>query len=620
MAQALELSVDPARAALDGLAAALADRHALVVLDNCEQVRDGCAELASRLLDRTPVRILATSRERLGAPGEQVYPVGPLAAPAATARVQLEDLERHDGTRLFLERLRSLDPGLHLDDPAAAAAAEVVRGVDGIPLAIELAAARVRVLSVPEIAARLRQRFRLLSGEGGRLERHRKLWDVIAWSYEHLSGPEQALVRALSTCPAGATLAIATAVRGGTDEFETLEVLTRLVEQSVVVVERPTGDESRYRMLETVREYATGELDRAADALAVRDRYVDAMLALAERAGAARAAGDEAQWARVLTREHPNLIAALDACDHARGGDRKALRFVDLLGRFWYVRGEFLLGGRLIDIALARPGAEVPASERGAALYAAGDMALFRGDADRAVRYFEESLAVYRAVADESGVLRATFGLANHAAERHDNATARARFAEALAIARKQNFRRGIAMILGNLAEVTARDAQLEEAIEMNEQALVIFREGADRHGLAMTLNNQACCLVRAGRAAEARERLQEALAIFDEMGARRGIVYGLQSAAEMALSIEEPRQAAWLLGAAAGLREPLGMVLSEFETGELNALRQRIEQQVGPATYATGWAEGRAAHGTALEETSRWLESRGPGGPDRHA
>ena len=607
VARALELHDAAAGGTAAALVNALRERGALLALDNCEHVLDAAGALAAALLRETPVRILATSREPLNVAGEALYAVPPLEIPAESQPIP--ELVQNPSVLLFIDRTRQIDPSVVFDPPLLAEVGAICRRLDGIPLAIELAAARTRVLSVREIGERLGERFRLLTGAGERPERHRKLRTVIDWSYRHASPSEQALARCLSVFVGGAPLIAITAVHGSADEFEALELLTPLVEATIVLVERGESGETRYRMLETVRDFAAEQLEETGEAVAVRRRHLDYYSALVESAFEKLAGPEEATWTRRLEQEDANLLAALSWCDRAPGGALRALRLTALLGRYWYIRGELTIAGRYLAEALARPDARHPTPERAGALYAAGDLAVFRGEPDRARAYLEEALAIYTSMGDELGLLRSRAGLGNVASQRDDAAEARVQFEECLALARKVGFLRAEALMLGNLAELSAREGDVHKAVELNEQTLAMLKGGEDRHGLAITLNNLAACLTRLGNWDSARDRLAESLATFRQLLARRGAVYGLQTAAELAFALDDVTAAARFLGAASSQRERIGMVASPNETGEIDEHARRAERELGLERFSSEWSIGRTwSFDEAMEAAGMWL------------
>ncbi|MFV2177793.1 BTAD domain-containing putative transcriptional regulator [Actinomadura sp. LOL_011] len=342
---------------LDRLALALGGRRLLLVLDNCEHVVEQAAELAEGLLRRVPgLRVLATSREPLGSPGEVVWAVPPLDVPARDGTDGAAALAESSAVRLFAARAEAAARGFRLDDETAVSVAVLCRRLDGIPLALELAATRVRTLGVRGLVARLDDRFRLLAtGHRGAPPRQRTLTAMIDWSWDLLAEPERAVLRRLSVHADGCAVDAAEAVCAGGDvpADEVLDLLVRLVDRSLVVlVERP-GEEPRYRLLESVAAYGTDRLRDAGEHARVRTLHSEYYAGLAERADL-RGAG-QASWLRTLDAEAANLRAALDAAV-AEGAADRALRLVGALAWYWFLRGRLGEALRSLDAALALTG------------------------------------------------------------------------------------------------------------------------------------------------------------------------------------------------------------------------------------------------------------------------
>jgi non-specific serine/threonine protein kinase len=356
VAAALEIQADADRPALDALVEAIRSKELLLLLDNCEHLIEACAGLADRLLRTSPrLKILATSRERLGIAGETVYRVPSLSLPQEDGRPV--SLEGSDAARLFLARAKAVSPEFALTPEAAEATARICRRLDGIPLAIELAAARMSVLTAERIAARLDNRFRLLTG-GSRTAppRHRTLSALIDWSHDLLEERERALLRRLSVFAGGWTLEAAEAVGAGEgiEREDTLDALSRLIDQSLVVAEAEEGGEVRYRMLETIRQYALERLREAGEAEGARERHMNHFLGFAEAAAEGCRGTEEPRWLERLEAEHDNLRAALD---ESSPGDERGLRLVAALGIFWRDKDHASEGVRRLDEALSRSAA-----------------------------------------------------------------------------------------------------------------------------------------------------------------------------------------------------------------------------------------------------------------------
>jgi predicted ATPase/DNA-binding XRE family transcriptional regulator len=450
----------------------LRNRQVLLVLDNCEHVVDACALMVERLLRScAEVRVIATSRERLGIPGEVVHRVTGLGLP--THRATVHDVAASEAGRLFLQRARHLVPDLTLDPAGAAAVARICRRLDGIPLAIELAATAARALSLEDLAARLDDRFRLLRGAGRTAPpRQQTLRATMDWSYQLLEADEVALFRRLAVFASGFDVAAVEAVHGP----DGLPVLLRLIDKSLVLTER-RGRVQRYRMLETVRQYGEEKLVDSGEATAVRERHRDHYVSLAEDAASGLAGPDADRWFERLQLEHDNLRAALAWCQADPDGAEKEERLAGALGRFWcdglYNREGFEW---LMHAARRRPG--VVTVGRGRALNWAA-MVAQHGDLahEQQAALLEESVSVLRQ-ADDLGelslVLRHLWS--NHMTHNRVAATDSALLDESLAVARRAGSARDVGWGLIYLTEMALRRREVAKARRLADEALTVMR------------------------------------------------------------------------------------------------------------------------------------------------
>jgi predicted ATPase len=402
VAEAIGAHEAPDKAITDVVVAHLAGKRALMLLDNCEHVLDAVAALADTLLARVQgLSLIATSREGLGVEGEHLLAVRSMTVPSASG-ADTHALEESDAVKLFVDRARAVRSDFSVAPDNAAAVAEICRRLDGIPLALELAAARVKVLSVEQIRARLDDRFRLLTGGRSAVPRQQTLLATMQWSYEQLSEDEQRLLRMLSVFAGGWRLAAATAVAGAeSDEFEVLDVLARLVDKSLLLVEHVSAEETRYTMLETVRQYAHERLVDAAESETARKRHFEFHAAKAENFHAERFVREE-YWAQRLTGEHDNLRAAL-----AFARDTDAERYLEMagaLGYFWWGRSHMTEGREHIEAALAMTPAFPARPSRARALQGLAMIAANQGDAAVARTAMEEGLAMWRELGDPVGI------------------------------------------------------------------------------------------------------------------------------------------------------------------------------------------------------------------------
>ncbi len=613
VAAAVGVREEPGKVPAETLAAFLATRRALIVLDNCEHLLPACAGLALALLAACrELKLVATSREGLAVAGEQAYAVPTLSLPPAGGALDPDAIAASEAARLFVERARLVQSGFELDARNAPVVAEICRRLDGIPLAIELAAARVRVLAVEEIRSRLDDRFRLLTGGSKTaLPRHQTLRATIQWSHDHLTGDERQLLRGLAVFAGGWTLEAAAAVCGATrDEFEVLDLLTHLVDKSLAIVDRATGPGSRYRILETVRQYALEKLDDAGEGAATRARHLGFYLALAERAEPELWGPQQGAWLARLEVEHENLLAALAWCDLAEGGADMALRLAGSLWRFWSIHGHYRLGRRALSEALALPGATARGLARARALYGDGYLALWQGDDAEARALFEQGLAISREIGDRQGMALSLSGLGLAAKDQGDYAAARAFYEESLALYRAIGHKRGVAAVLNNLAAIAWAQEDYAAAGPLYEEGAAIGREAGDRDLVVVTLTGVGWVATRSGRLDEARARLLECLRLIRELGAKLRGAYALEAAGALASARGERGRATRLYGAAGALRETIGAPADLSWRESQAAIVAGLERALGEAPFARRWASGRTLpFESAVDYAIDWLE-----------
>lgn len=609
VASALEIRTSGPQPLTETLTDVLRARHLLVVLDNCEHLLPACAELVETLLRACPhLEVVATSRESLGIDGEAVWPVPPMAVPSrapgdAELGPRTPDLEASDAVRLFLDRARLRRPAFALTPADAGAVAEICRRLDGMPLAVELAAARVNVLSVAQIADRLHDRFRLLTG-GGRttLPRHRTLRAAMDWSHDLLTGPERAALRALSVFAGGFALEAAEAVCAGVaadgrtavvTAADVLDLLARLVDKSLVIADEH-GGVTRYRMLETVREYAAEQLDGAGEATATRERHAAWCLDLAEAALSQRTGPEQTTWMERLTVEHDNLRAGLGWCLADEHGTLLGLRLGGVLAWFWEARGHAGEGRRWLEALLAR-GGDAPPDVRARALHGAGALASLQGDVDQAARLVEQSLALRRELGDEAAIAHSLNGLGIAVGARGDHTHARALFEESLALARKLADPSRIAISLNNLGIVARQQGDLDQAVARFEEGLKLLRELEDTRSVATTLLNLGNVHLDQGAPDRAAARYRESLSLYRELQDRLGVARCLEGMAEIAGTCGDAGRAGRLCGAAAALRAAIGVQLPVGRRANVERTTAVARAALGEADFTAAWAAGQA-------------------------
>jgi predicted ATPase/class 3 adenylate cyclase len=598
VATVLGIKEQPGVAITDTVAQGLKSKELLLLLDNCEHLVEPTAQLCQSLLAACAnVRILATSRELLRVPGESAYRVPSLATPDPKASSSVEALTQYAAVQLFIDRALAVKSSFQVNNANAPAVASICHHLDGIPLAIELAAARVRSMAVEEVNQRLDQRFRLLTG-GARtsLPRQQTLRSLIDWSYDLLNHDEKALLCRVSVFSGGCTLEAAENVCVGedVDEDAVLDLLTSLVDKSLVIAEERNGA-SRYRLLETVRRYAADRLLEAGEGSPWRDRHLAYMLALAEEAEPWLTGSDQQSWLDRLETEHDNLRSALAWSSTGGGDGRAGLRLAVALWRFWYLRGYFGEGrGWLAGLLAAAPGEQMPAA-RANALGAAGTLALNQGDYAAARASFDESLAIQRVLGDRPGVATSLINLGYVASDQGDFRAAQALYEESLAIRRELGDQRGIAWAMRNLGRLAQKQGDSSAARAMCEQSLAIDRDLGNRWEIAISTCILGYVTGDQGDYKAARALHEEALRIHWELGNQWIIAEALEALAGVVSMLDEPLRAPRLWGAAERLREEMCEPL-------LPADRSRYDREVASAraalsddsTFNSAWHEGR--------------------------
>jgi len=566
VASALDLGEESDRPMPDQLTDYLRTKNLLLLLDNCEHLIAACAQLAELLLQACPkLGILATSREALGIAGESVLGVPPLTVPdPQVVAVEGADLPSvllaYEGVRLFLDRALTVHPDFQLTNANAAAVAQICYRLDGIPLAIELAAARVKALSVDQIAARLDDRFRLLTG-GSRtaLPRHQTLQALIDWSHDLLSEAERVLLRRLSVFAGGWTLEAAEAVCAGDGigTGEILDLLSGLVERSLVLLERRSA-EPRYRMLDTIRQYARLKNLEAGEAEPARTHHLLYFLRLVEEADTGLRGHEQAGWLDRLESEHDNLRAALD-WSQASGDSESGLRLVGGLFRFWLLSGHVEEGRHWLEGMLNRATSTQRTRPRARALQGAGFLAVGHGDLVTGRSRAEESLAISRELNDAEGVAGSLHGLGRAAYFEGDYAAAGSWFEESLAVSRAANYSWGSGQALYRLGMVSLIQGNYPQARLHIEESAAIFRKLGDRWSLSYSLSALGEEAFRRGDYALARSILEESLTAFRELGSKSGIAMSLSELGWLALSQGDYLAARTRLEESLALRQEMG-------------------------------------------------------------
>jgi non-specific serine/threonine protein kinase len=600
VAETLGLRETPGQAVVDTLVMQLAPKHTLLVLDNCEHVIDACAVLAERLLRACPrLQVMATSRRALGIAGETVWRVPALGLPDASHQLGTDELAGCEAVHLFLDRARLVRPGFVLEDRTAAAVVGICRELEGVPLAIELAAARVSVLAVEQIAERLRDRLRLLvSAHRTGSARQRTLRGTLDWSFDLLSATEQRFLARLSVFAGGWTLEAAEAVGSGGDTAaaDVLELVARLVEQSLVLADEEAVGERRYRLLETVRQYAREKLDALGELRAVQDRHRDWYVEFARTAERELDGPRQANWFERLAVEHDNLRAAMTHCLATDPGSGLAL--AASLTWFWLLRGHVPEGREWLEALLQRsnaaPSSPALAAAQAAALNAAGYLAVWLDDHPAALAHLEEGLALWRRIGDRKGEVEAVCSLAIAAHRRGDDP------GELLEQC-LSGWRAGGAapvpcyITLSDIAELVRGRGDHDRAVRLNEESLKLASERGDNHGVAYAIRCLGHLVWQAGDYARARDLHCQSLTLAWQLNDRLCSARCLEELALVASAQGEAERAAQLFGVATAWWAVMGVRLLPVDRADHERGVQSARSRLPDDVFQTAWTRGSA-------------------------
>jgi predicted ATPase/class 3 adenylate cyclase len=635
-AKALGLREEPGAPLVDTLGNHLKSRKLLLILDNCEHLIGASASLANALLRTAPdLRILATSREALHVPGEQIYPVLPLPVPDRAAA--LEVLSRSTAVRLFVERAQANKPSFGLNEKEAPAVAELVARLEGIPLALELAAARVRTLSVTDINARLKDRYKLLTG-GGRvlLERQQTLRALVDWSYDLLPENEQILLARLSAFAGGFDLAAAEVVCGTKPlaPEDIVDLLVSLVDKSLVMPEE-TESGTRYRMLETIRDYARIKLIERGELEVASSRHCDYYFVMAKAGNRGLQGPEQAEWIPRLEADHDNMRAAIAFALGGAGDPIIAVKMEVALMGFRILRGYATEGRGNVRAILALPSIQASDIAHAHALYVGANLADSQSDDWEAERMLETCLALRRGIGNEADIAATLSTLAAVRLRLGDSARARQGEEEALAIFRQLGYRIEESIVLLHLGEICVHTGDDAEARRFFEQSLTIAREvryqetesdcermlgqlsleqadlpaarrrleralevcevAGDRRGAAVARWWLAKVDIAAGDADAARRRLGEAIRSFESFQMSAELIGSVEDHARLAHATGSSENAARLHAAAAAARERLVLPRAPRSDQRWRDDVDAVRTALGDAAFAVAWAEGRA-------------------------
>jgi tetratricopeptide (TPR) repeat protein len=507
----------------------------------------------------------------------------------------LERLAQYEAVALFIDRALAVSPAFAVTNENAPAVAEICHRLDGLPLAIELAAARARVLSPQRMLVELNHRLTFVMGSARDLPlRQKTLRGAIDWSHDLLSGDEQKLFRRLAVFVGGCAMEEVESICNLESDLRVLETVESLVGKSLLKQTEALG-EPRFAMLETIREYATERLIASGDAEPAQERHRHYFLALAEEAEPKLKGPEQATWLRRLEEEHDNLRSALEG-SLAGHGLAEGLRFCGALQRFWWTRGHLSEGRELCARALEHSGADEFARLRARALSAAGLLAYWQGDYPAARARQEDSLAIWRQLGDRKGIGGSLSNLGMVARSQGDYASARALYEESMAISRELGDRWGLAASLNNLGNLAAEQGDYQGSRAQHEECLAILRELGDRGTIATALENLGNVAYDQGEHASARTLHVESLTMRHQLGDRLGIVISLERLAAVAAALGGALRAARIWGAAERLRAEIGSPLQPKDEVQHDQIVAATRAASGnEAAFDNACVEGRA-------------------------
>jgi predicted ATPase/DNA-binding SARP family transcriptional activator/DNA-binding CsgD family transcriptional regulator len=647
VAEALEIPERRTESLTDTLAEVLRERQLLLILDNCEHLVEAAAELVNDLLDACPrLRVLATSREPLDLEGEIIWQVAPLSLPVTIDEgldggSTVESLMRYEAVRLFVERARLRLPDFGLTQENAQAVARMCRKLDGIPLAIELATARMGALTVEQVAQRFEASLDVLKGTSrGAEPRQKTLRATLDWSYNLLSEAEQALFRRLSVFAGGWTLEAAEVVcsAGGIGQEDVLDLLSGLVDKSLVVARTSTGRAVRYRMLEPIRQYARVKLEESGETEEIRRQHAEYLVVLAEEEPEAFKGSQQPEWTRRLEEEHDNLRAAL-SWSLESGEVELGLRLAGAAQPFWAKRGHYKEGRRWLEATLAKD-AQVPEVVRANALRGVGWLALWQADIDRAAsaaeeglplssptgyagvaidlrillgftvtltathladyeqatELFEESLKLSKESGDRWGIAASLLQLGNVSGEQGHHKQAMKFYEDSLGLCRKLGYAVLLADTLTNLGYESLLEGEHERATALNEEAAALYREqGFKDARLEYPLDNLGWAALLGGDHERARTLHEQSLILCRKLGNKWIAAACLEGLACAAGVRKKAERSARLFGAAEVLREEVGIPQLPAERVLREPYLATARSQLGEAAWEVAVAEGRA-------------------------
>ena len=632
IARAIGVRESPDRPLAAGLAAALLERRPLLVLDNVEHLREAAIDLADLLMRCPRLTVLATSREALRLSGEHRFPVSPLALPGAGTPPTPDQVAPFEAITFFAERARQVLPGFTLDAENVTTVLEICRRLDGLPLAIELAAAWLRALSPAALLTRLERQLPLLTGGAvDQPPRFQTMRDAIGWSYDLLSPRERSLFRRLAVFIGGFTPESAEAVADGSSETpdvgyadrddterltsdrqrpasHILELLAGLADKSLVQVAREDGSEPRFSMLETVREFAREQLEASGEAAAARQAHAAFYHTLAEAAATDADGAGDSSWMRRLTAERPNLRAALDWLEQS-GNAGATLHMTGALWHYWYRLGDLAEGRARLERALAMRPPDVAPAILARALRGAGVLAWQSADYVRSRERLDAALAAYRALGDRAGIAWALNSLGCLAATMSSTDDAEIFLSEALALFRELDDAVGMANLTCNLGELAEATGHHQLAIARLEVGLAMWQALGNRVGAVRAQVVLGQALLGRDDETRAEAALMDALQAIRDIDYKQILPAALRAVARLASRHGDDASAARWYGAADGVMVALGMEMPASRRAGHERAVAGLRERLGETAFASAWIEG---HRDPAGVTAALLRHRG--------
>jgi predicted ATPase/class 3 adenylate cyclase len=596
IAHALGILQAAARQLVDTLIDYLRERQLLLVLDNLEHLL-GATPLLTELLASCPrLKLLVTSRAVMHIPGERDFEVPPLGLPAREPVPPVEHLTQSEAVRLFVERAQAVKADFTVTENSRRAVVEICHRLDGLPLGIELAAARVRLLPPESMLVRLHRRLPLLTGGARDLPlRHQTLRAAISWSFDLLDGTEQRLFRYMPVFAGGCALEAVEAICASHERaLDVTSGVASLVDKSLLRREPTNGQSPRFMMLETIREYALELLEASGEAEEARRRHAMYFMELAEAAEPRLHGPDQVTWLDRLEDEHDNLRAAIAWSQADASRAETGLRIASALVWFCMVRGYFEEGRRALEVGLTSPGG-VPLGVRVKALSAAGHLANLQPDFEHATALLEEAIRLAGNLGDERAAARAQALLGETARFQREFARATTLLEDCLARQRRIGDTWGCYHTLYRLAETAREQGENERAVELHEQSLAMRQTAADGRGIAGSHHSLGLLALARGNAAQAAESFKQSLVINQQSGNKVGVAICLEGLAAVALARDDPGRAAQLLGAVEALVQLFGGTLHWGARSQYEEDCETARTRLGETAYLAAQAEGRA-------------------------